>query len=175
MPHVPLSVTERAEAHQAHWYAFRVRSNRERTVQRDLRTAGVPEFLPLYSVVSRWSDRTVTTERPLFPGYIFARCAGDIERVLRTRGVVGALGNNYNPTAIAADEITAIRRLVQLSKNIEPCAFTPGQRVRVETGAFSGLTGVVTRTKGARRLVCNVEMLGRAVSVELDAGAVVSA
>lgn len=176
MPHVLECVTDGAKLQGSHWYAFRLRSNRERTVERDLIRAGVHTFLPLYTVTTRWSDRVKTAERALFPGYIFAQADElDLERIIHTRGVVNALGSNYNPTAIAAEEIDLIRRIVsQKAKAVEPCTYQPGQAVRVETGAFAGARGVVQRTKSGRRLVVTLQLIARSVAVELDADTVTS-
>ena len=177
MPHgLPGSVTDRAEAHLAHWYALRTRSNRERTCERDLNRCGIASFLPTYRVESRWSDRVKILERPLFPGYLFVcATAAELERATHTRGVVSVLGSNLHPTAIADAEIAAVRQVANTHMNIEPCAYTVGERVTVETGSLAGVSGVIQRTKGARRLVVSVDILGRAVSVELDADTVTSA
>jgi transcription antitermination factor NusG len=172
MPHVSECVTDGPKVQPSHWYAFRLRSNRERTVERDLIRAGVPVFLPLYTVETRWSDRVKTAERPLFPGYIFAQVS-DVEPVIHTRGIVGALPSNYSPAAIDAGDIDLIRRIVtQTASTVEPCTYQPGQNVRVETGSFAGARGVVQRTKSGRRLVVTLQLIARSVAVELDADTV---
>jgi hypothetical protein len=43
-----------------------------------------------------------------------------------------------------------------------------GQRVRVRQGPLFGLEGILVREKAAYRVVVNVEMLARAVAVELE-------
>ena len=43
-----------------------------------------------------------------------------------------------------------------------------GQRCRVTGGALTGLEGIVVRTQSAARLVLQVDMLGRATSVEVQ-------
>ena len=172
------AVTDRAEAHLPHWYALRVRSNREKAVSRDLQLAGIPEFLPLYSVRSVWSDRTKIIERPLFPGYVFARVAPrQFDRVIQTRGIVQILGSSLHPTPIADEDIAAVRRVTESQMNIEPCDYQVGELVTVETGAFAGVTGRIVRTKGARRLVVSLDLkiLHVAVSVELDTDTVTRA
>ena len=174
MPLAIAHVTDRAEAHLPHWYAVRVRANREKAVSRDLLLAGIPEFLPLYTTESKWSDRTKTIERPLFPGYLFARATPrQFDRVTATRGVVQILSSSLQPTPIPDEEINAVRRLMDSpAMKLQPCDYTVGELVTVESGALAGQSGIVTRTKGTTRLVVNVVMLGRAVSVELDSDTV---
>ena len=43
-----------------------------------------------------------------------------------------------------------------------------GQRVRILGGALAGMDGILTREKGASRVVVNVDLLQRAVAVEID-------
>jgi transcription antitermination factor NusG len=43
-----------------------------------------------------------------------------------------------------------------------------GQKCRVIAGPLLGLQGVVVKTRGAMRLVLQVDMLGQAASVEID-------
>ena len=149
------------------WFALRVRANREKQAQRELQRAGIPEFCPTYTVETRWSDRTKRAERPLFPGYVFARCdQAALEKAIRTREVLQIVGE------VLLSELETIHILMSSLKKIQPCEFHAGERVTVQTGALSGASGVITRTKGARRLVVTLSLLNRAVSVELDADTV---
>ena len=164
-----LSVTDSAEG-RPRWFALRVRSNRERQAQQALQLAAIPEFLPTYSVETRWSDRTKRAERPLFTGYLFVFCdAAGLDKAIRIRDVMQIVGVVLN------EELETIKTLTHSLKQIQPCAFAAGERVTVESGALTGASGVVTRTKGARRLVVTLTLLNRAVSVELDADTVVKA
>ena len=71
------------------WHALRTRSRFEFAVQAGLQAADIEEFLPTFVTETRWSDRTHSTTRPLFSGYIFARFdPAHAPAVLRTRGVV---------------------------------------------------------------------------------------
>jgi transcription termination/antitermination protein NusG len=156
------------------WFALRVRSNAERAVRHALRAYGIEEFLPLVRTVSQWSDRVKTIERPLFPGYLFARVdPRNASLVAWIPGVVSFLPSNLEPIPVDAAEIESIRLLcssmlpLQVSDSSE--SFDVGETVTIERGALSGLRGVVTHAKGRRRLVVAVEMLHRTVSVELPA------
>jgi hypothetical protein len=43
-----------------------------------------------------------------------------------------------------------------------------GQRVRIREGPLSGLEGILAREKSACRVVVNMELLSRAVAVEME-------
>src|SRR5438034_1190376 len=117
MPHAN-RVTERAEARPATcppdavnagaWFALRVRSNFERRVRDSLRTKGIEEFLPTWTEEVRWSDRSKLIERPLIPGYNFARFErGQAAEVTRIAGIVrlpgrARTGRSYIPVSTAA-------------------------------------------------------------------------
>lgn len=155
---------------QPEWFALRLRSRFEFTVEAALAELGFEPFLPVRKDVTRWSDRTKTIIRPLFTGYIFGRFdrrdPRQTARVLQCRGVVAILGKNES---IPDHEIATLRR-VATNATAENCPYEPGSsRVRVVRGPFAGVTGVVTRVKGATTLTIPVEILGRAVSVQIDA------
>ena len=72
--------------------------------------------------------------------------------------------------AIPSNEIEAIRRAVESGANVSPHPFLKcGERVRVKCGPLTGVEGILVRVKNQCRLVVSVEMLGKAVAVEVDA------
>jgi transcription antitermination factor NusG len=147
---------------------LRLRSRFDFTVRDALRAAGVEEFLPTYSRTTRWSDRTNVTTRPLFSGYCFARFdAADKARVF-VRGVVEILSIDQAPIPISDDVIEDLRRVVESPAPCSPCAYVVGERVRVKSGPFAGILAIVTRTQGETTLTLPIEILGRAVSVQID-------
>ena len=48
-----------------------------------------------------------------------------------------------------------------------------GERVRIDRGKLAGIEGILARDKAVHRVVVNVEMLGRAVAVEIDRDCIV--
>lgn len=173
MPSVdPSDALQRRGAHaRSCWYALRTRSRFEFAVREGLRASGVDEFLPVHTIETREAGRTQLTKLPIFPGYIFARFVAPRESlvVLRTRGVVEILGAAGVPIAIPDEEIANLRAFAGYSRPVKTSRAVPGSTVRVNRGPFAGVTGVVKRTKGAATLTVAVPMLGRAVSVEIDA------
>lgn len=153
------------------WYAIYTRHQHEKTVNRILTSKGFETFLPLYTAVHNWRDRTKLVSLPLFPCYAFLK--GALERrldILRTPGIHGLVSNAGQPAAIPAREIESIRRAVESGSNIEPHPLLKcGDRVRVRSGALEGIEGILLRKKNVYRLVLSVEMLGKAAAIEIDA------
>jgi transcriptional antiterminator NusG len=152
------------------WYALRTRSNQERMVAAILESKGYDNYLPVYRCRRRWSDRVVTTEVHLFPGYVF--CRFDHKQrlpIMVTPGVVNIIGCGNNPESIPDSEIQAIEKVLESGLAAEPHPFLQiGQPIRIDHGALKGLEGILIRKKTGWRLLVSVSMLQRSVSVEID-------
>jgi transcription antitermination factor NusG len=162
---------ETAQWLAAQWYALRTRSRFERTVRDAVEARNLAAYLPLYQTVTRWSDRTKTTERPLFPGYVFV-CAepGALADLLQIAGVVSILPSSLRPAPIPDAQIEAVKRVLAMDERVLPCAYVAGQEVTIHSGPLAGVAGVVVRTEDAIRIIVRIQMLNRAVSVAVDAG-----
>jgi transcription antitermination factor NusG len=88
--------------------------------------------------------------------------------VIRTPGVLRLLGCGSHPTPVPDQEIESLQRIVATKHAVEPCALTVGCSVRLTRGPLIGLKGILSRVKNDFRLIVNVNLLQRAVSVEID-------
>ena len=151
------------------WFAIRVKSRCERAVSDALRNKGYDEFLPLYWSKRRWSDRVKVMQLPLFSGYTF--CRFDLSNrvpILTTPGVVLIVGRGRTPLPIDSKEVDAIRLALNSGQQVVPWPrLEVGRSVRIEEGSLRGLEGVVLRFKGATQLILGVQLLQRAVAVEV--------
>ncbi len=152
------------------WHALYTRPQHEKVVANVLSNKGFAVFLPLYVVGHQWKDRTKQLSLPLFPCYVFLR--DSLERrldVLKTPGVHQIVGSCGRPATIPPAEIDAIRLVLGNSLKVEPHPLLRcGDHVRVKTGPLTGIEGILIRKKNLYRLVLTVEMLGKAVAVEID-------
>lgn len=154
---------------ESRWYAVWVISNAEFVVEDALRGYGIESFLPTWTEVTQWSDRKKTIQRPLFPGYLFARCDdGPRREILRIAGVIEVLPSNLSPAPVDPADIENIRRVLASGYPATPCPFVTGDAVAIENGPLAGVKGIVQRSKNGTRVVVKIEMLRRAVSVEID-------
>jgi transcription termination/antitermination protein NusG len=108
---------------------------------------------------------------PLFPGYCFARFeAGERLPILKCTGVVSIVSFNGEPAPVPEHEIDGIRRLVTSDLQYDPCPLIrEGTVVEVTHGPLKGVVGRLVRKGAHARLVLSVDLIGQAVSVQVDA------
>jgi transcription antitermination factor NusG len=151
-----------------------VRTRNEAGVAEQLDRQGYKQFLPLYKVRKRWSDRIKEVNAPLFPGYLFCRFnPQDRLPILKTPGVMQIVGFKNGPVAVDESEIHALQTIVAAGTPHQPWPFlTAGERVRIESGPLLGLEGILTEVRRSHRLVISVTLLQRSVAVEIDSALV---
>ncbi len=152
------------------WFALHVKPQHEKAVEQQLNTRLLEGYSPYYSARRRWSDRVKTIEFPLFPRYVFGRFSFEQRlSVLTIPSIVAIVGFGGVPCPIPDAEIEMIRSMVSSGLPLTPWpCLRVGERVRICHGPLAGLEGILAREKAAYRVVVNVELLQRAVAVELE-------
>ena len=153
------------------WYAVYTCANHEKSVARQLDLRSIETFLPLYERVSRWKDRRIRLQSPLFPGYVFVRIPLlEKLRVLEVPSVARLVGFNGQPTPLPEGELDVLRRGLRAGLYAEACPYLQvGRRVRVRSGPLQGLEGILKKKKTTFRFVISMELIQRSISVEMDA------
>ena len=153
------------------WFAVWTRSRHEQVVRQQIENHGLEAFLPTIARWSRWKDRRKKVDWPLFPGYCFARFdPAQRLTVLKCTGVVSIVSVNGDIAPIPDIEIDGIRRLVTSELQYDPCPLIhEGSMVEVVHGPLKGVFGRLVRKGAHARLVLAVDLIGQAVSVEVDA------
>jgi transcription termination/antitermination protein NusG len=164
-----------ATAPSISWFALRVRSRSEIMVSHLLEAKGYQSYSPSYAIERQYSDRIKRLEAALFPGYVFCRFApSEILPIVSTPAVQQVVGIGPYPQAISDEEIERIQLGVLHGQGVAPCPYLQtGQRVRVRSGALSGIEGFLVQLRNNHRLVISADILQRAVSLEIDARQVV--
>jgi transcription antitermination factor NusG len=139
-------------------------------VSEQLQQKGYEQFLPMYMSRRLWTDRVKVLQLPLFAGYMF--CRFDIEKrlaILRTPGVVNIVGKGPVPVAVDPRQVEAVRLAVTSGQSVKPwTGLQAGQKVRVELGPLRGVVGTLLRYKNEAQLILQVDLMQRAMSVEVD-------
>jgi transcription antitermination factor NusG len=174
----PAKVGEASQSAAACWYALYTRARHEKQVNRLLRERGIESFLPLVERTQQWKDRKKQVAFVLFPSYIFVRSSLDqLSGALSVPGVSTVVRNNGHPVAIAAEEIANVRLFAEaLAANDWQAELVhlprAGDHVRITTGPFQGVTGIVVDRRNRCKILVGLETIGWGVQVEVDASAV---
>jgi transcriptional antiterminator RfaH len=161
---------------QPRWYAIQTRSWCEKRVRDQLTAKAIRPFLPLWQKRSRWTDRVKLIELPLFQGYLFGYFTLQQKlEVLTTVGVTRLVSFNGEPVSIPEEQIEAVRTLVTHQLRYDPHPYlVEGMRIRVTNGPLAGVEGILDTKKSAARLIVRIELIQRAVAVDIDSSAVES-
>jgi transcription antitermination factor NusG len=151
------------------WHLLYVKSRQEKQLSDDLTAMGISNYLPLMRQTRYYGRRKSNLDLPLFPGYVFLHGPLDDAYLAdRTKRVVSII--KVADQEQIAWELENIRGALNRDAELAPHPFLKqGMRVEVRSGPFRGLQGVVESRVRADRLVLQVEMLARAVGLEIDA------
>ncbi len=151
------------------WRVLHVVPNHEKKIALHMFHRGVEHFLPLYTERSRWSDRSVMLERPLFPGYIFVRFAPESRRtVIALPGALKILGHKGGDI-VESGEIERIRAALADGCVIRPHPAVPvGTQVRLRNGIFAGMEGKVVELRSNCKVIISMSAVNQCYSLETD-------
>ncbi len=151
------------------WFAVYTTPRHEKSVSRHFEVQQIEAFLPLYRSTHRWKNRCrVSVERPLFPGYIFVALErSDYVRVLQTPGVLSLVGSGREPSPLEASEVESLRSGLPFREFAPHPYLVAGDRVRIHSGPFAGMVGVLVRKKNSLRVVLTLHLIMQSVAVEI--------
>ena len=166
------------------WYVINTYSGHENKVKANLEHRIVsmnqaPRFrrviVPTEQVVETKDGQKVQTEKRVLPGYVLVNMDMSDEAwtvVKNTPGVTGFVGSGTKPVPLSQPEVDRILHTATAGAE-RPRAladFELGESVKVTSGPLKGVIGRLITKKGAQaRLVLSVDLIGQAVSVEVDA------
>ncbi len=155
---------------EANWYALYTCARHEKQVARQMEQRHISCFLPVYRSVRRWKDRRKELELALFPSYVFVHIAlKDRLRVLQMASAVRFVSFNGHPVPLPEADMEALMNGLSRGVHSEPHPYLiSGRRVRVRSGPLTGAEGILVRRKDKFRVVLSLDLIMRAVAVEVD-------
>ena len=161
---------------EANWYVVhtysgyenKVKVDIEKTIEnRKLQDEILEVRVPLEDVVEMRNGVKKQVSRKMFPGYVLIHMImnDDTWYVVRnTRGVTGFVGPGSKPVPLTPAEMKPLGIQIGGELDIEV-----GDMIVVTSGAWEGTTSAVTAINESKQTVTiEVEMFGRATSVEID-------
>ena len=150
------------------WMVVYTKPRQEKSLARDLLRQTIPFYLPLVKKTLQYGRRRIASFAPLFDGYLFMFGSEKQRSMsLATNRVLRVLPVNDSDRLVA--DLRQIERLIQCNAPLTvESRLQAGSRVRVRSGAFAGVEGVVLRRRGQTRLLVSVNFLQKGASVEID-------
>ncbi len=152
------------------WQVLHTRARQEKALAKTLLAAGIEHYLPLVGRVSYGGRRKCIVRQPLFASYLFLH--GSVEAIyfaVATKRVANAIRVNDQQRFV--QELQQIRLALENRAELSPSRYLEvGRRVRVVGGPFLGIEGLIEDRSKVDRLVLQIAALGRATSLEIDAG-----
>lgn len=181
-------------ADDARWYVVHTYSGYENIVaenigkiveNRKMQDKILGVMIPMEKVVEVKDDKTVETERKLFPGYVVVKLAVEYDddnqpqvpnetwhAIRYTRGCTGFVGPESKPVPLTEAEV---QKLGIEKKSVE-VTYKEGDLVTVTSGPFEGFSGVVEMLDAEKNVVrVVISMFGRETPVEFELDQVESA
>ncbi len=153
------------------WHVLYTRGRHEKAVAQQLEEKKIEVYVPITKQLRQWSDRKKWIDVPLFPNYVFIR-ANDIilSQSLQTPGVVKIVHFAGKAAVIREIQMKRIKRIIENSdySEIEMNENHSGLFVKIKSGPFKGLSGILLEKKGKYKLSVRIEDLNASILVEIN-------
>lgn len=152
------------------WNVLKTRSRQEKVVEKCLVKKMIKVYLPKLVQPKQWKSRKTVVESPLFPGYVFVKPRKEqLYELNYIPGTCGLVVHGSTLGIVQEKELAAIRMVLAADVPFDMHAqVVPGTRVKVIVGPLAGVEGALVSLRNRHRLVINAEILGQAVSVEIN-------
>lgn len=150
------------------WHVLYLRPRTEKKLAEHCRLNHFSHYLPLRTETKVYQRRKVTVEKPVFPGYFFVAFDADGRvELLKTNNIVRILKPHSRRHLL--HQLAQVRRALRVDPTLSTeIALQAGHRVRITSGPFMGIEGVVSTLRNRMKVCLNVEMCGRALVVEIE-------
>lgn len=177
------------------WYVLKAVSGRENSCreniqialrERKLEAAVGQMLIPAERITEVKRGKKVSTERKLFPGYIYIEMEPTdalLETIDSIDGVTGFLGPDpHNPVSLTNEEAERIIRIAtaptpdEQRRELVQMPYKLDDRIKVKEGTFAGMEGVVAEINAQKgELRAMITVFGRQTPVWLEVWQVESA
>ncbi|MCU7491361.1 MAG: UpxY family transcription antiterminator [Bacteroidota bacterium] len=158
-----------------HWFALYTKPRHEFTAAEHLSDVSIEYYLPTVVKIKQWSDRKKKIIEPLIKGYIFIHST-EKERIvaLQQRGIVSCVFFNGRPATIPNWQIDNLRLMLETESEFQITdQIEAGTKVKIISGPFEGVLGVVNETTNGKVLSITIDLLKRSVTAILPAESVI--
>lgn len=121
--------------------------------------------------------RITECEEPLFPRYLFVDLGKGLTAqswapIRSTLGVQRLVTFGMEPAKVSAELVLQIQPQESSPRRQRNKLFSPGDRVVVQKGPFSGIEGIFKMTDGDIRIIVLIEILTKQLALRVEASSV---
>lgn len=159
---------------QKNWYVLYTKPRHEFKAALQLDEIKYHHYLPTVTKLKKWSDRKKKVTEPIFRSYIFL-FGTEKERLnaLQLPSIVRTVCFRGNPAIVPEWQINNLKKMLEGNPEVFVSdQITTGTHVRVVSGPFEGVEGIVTYVQNQRSLAVSIETLHRSILVILPAESV---
>ena len=151
------------------WFVAHTRPRCEKKVVQYCADLSLDTTLPCYKSVRKYRGKSVTFEKPLFPGYVFLKAPRELRGKIFQSDYVANLLEVFDQPLFEkqlGDILQALEAGLEivLAPNIGK-----GSRVNIKTGALAGMEGWVEERYGFDTVLLRLNFIGQAAAVKLSA------
>jgi len=149
------------------WQVLYLRPRLEKKAAELCRANGIPHYLPIRKQTRTYQRRKVTSELPVFPGYLFAALDAPGKLALQKSNHVLRFLEPARPYRMLR-QLVQIRRALRIDPELRPSPHTlaAGMRVRIVSGPLQGVEGIVARLSSTMRVFLTIDLIGQGLVVQ---------
>lgn len=151
------------------WYVIHTKSRCEKKLAKWALLNQIEYYLPLYDSFKVYKNKKVHFFKVLIPGYFFTKCNYSEKETLVRAGHTANFLTVKNEKELVDDLYRIYRgKLPEIIADEHPY-LEKGYKVKINSGPLIGLEGIVENIDNPEKIVLNVTMLRKAVSITLPA------
>ncbi|MDP4172682.1 MAG: UpxY family transcription antiterminator [Bacteroidota bacterium] len=157
------------------WFALYTKPKHEFKAAEQLNDIEIEYYLPTIIKIKQWSDRKKKVTEPLIHGYIFIK-ANEKERILalQQNSMVRCVTFNGKPASIPDWQIENLKIMLSTNEDLSLTEIIQsGTKVKIISGPFEGVIGVVNETSSGKTLSISIDLLKRSVTATLPVESVI--
>ena len=152
------------------WFVLQFKPNSHYQATKNLNQQGFETFLPLNDTTLRKASRFVTSNKPLFPGYMFIsfdKADTKWHKINNTYGVSRLVTCNYTLKSIPSKFVdTLMKRYDSSGKLIPIVKMKKGDKVKILEGPFANFIASVEKYETEQRIWVLMDLMGRKTKIQ---------
>ena len=152
------------------WFVAHTRPRCEKKVVEYCGDLGISTTLPCYHSVRKYRGKTVTFEKPLFPGYVFLQAQRQQRAKIFQSDYVANLLDVFDKEVFERQLGDILRALETGLEIVLAPEIGKGTQVKIKTGPLAGVDGWVEERYGFDTVLLRLDFIGQAAAVKLNAG-----